>query len=642
MVQTIAMNGQTSVKLSSAYPHKQYVWALGDGARQYAVGERINERYEVVAPCLWCDLTPDQPPELLTTIPTFAQPYLQAYPQRLHLPGIYGVCRLTDGAPLLLLDNVPVDRGGKLFPTLHQAWSEATAFRQAYWCAQMLELWVALGSLGVAASLLKGSNLRVEGWRVRLIALVSEPAQPTLEDLSVVWSTLIDTAQPSFQPDLRALCETMAQPEADLETLAEQMNRALLTQAKGLTLNLKVAGNTHPGPATAQGQPRNEDACYPSQSEFQRTRTDDLPALPRIAIVCDGVGGHSGGEVASQTVVRSLQLQLRSLLAEAAEQSEPMPPELVKEQIEAAIRVANNLVAAQNDQQGRAERQRMGTTLVAAVQIPQRIPTGNGDWQAVNELYLAHVGDSRAYWITPEYCHQLTVDDDVAGREVTTGRSLLAAARQRPDAGSLAQAMGTREADKLRPHIQRFMFDEEGVLLLCSDGLSDNHQVERAWANYIGLIVKNIVSLPAAVESWIELANQKNGHDNVAVVLMHCQISGGQATNRSGSLVAAQDQMPTDMTEASRALLYGEAEDDTVAPMPAVTEAGQPRQSRRPTIVLVLAALSVGALALAGLFLWRTLRVDPQREQPVPAESQASPGPESPGPESPDAASPAE
>jgi serine/threonine protein phosphatase PrpC len=36
----------------------------------------------------------------------------------------------------------------------------------------------------------------------------------------------------------------------------------------------------------------------------------------------------------------------------------------------------------------------------------------------VQEVYLAHVGDSRAYWITPDYCHLLTVDDDIAGREV--------------------------------------------------------------------------------------------------------------------------------------------------------------------------------------------------------------------------------
>ncbi|MEL7501204.1 MAG: protein phosphatase 2C domain-containing protein [Cyanobacteria bacterium J06554_6] len=601
--------GHPGTSEPSKYPLRQYVWALGDGVRQQAKGERIDDRYEVISPNIWRDLTPEQPPKRIDTIPNFAQPYLQGYRHRLHLPGVYGICHQANDEPVLLLDNIPVDRGGQLLPTLHQSWESATAFRQAYWCWQILTLWQTLSKLGVAASLLKGSNLRVEGWRVRLIAFVSDPAQPSLEELSVVWSTLVETARPEFQPGLQALCEQMTAPQSDPDTLMEQMNRELLAQATTLSLSLKVAGNTHSGP----GQPRNEDACYPSQTEFQRTRTDDLPALPRIAIVCDGVGGHEGGEVASQTVVRSLQLQLRSLLAEAANQMEPMPPDLVMEQIEAAIRVANNLVAAQNDQQGRAQRQRMGTTLVAAVQLPQRIPKGDGDWHEVNELYIAHVGDSRAYWITPEYCHQLTVDDDVAGREVAAGRSLLSAARQRPEAASLTQAIGTRGADKLKPHIQRFILDEDGVLLLCSDGLSDNRQVETAWANYIGLIVKNIVSLPAAVDSWIELANQKNGHDNVAVVLMQCQVSGTGAANRTGQLITQQDHLPTDMTESSKALLYGEAEDDGIDPVSVPAE-GEPDSPRRPVVALILAALSLGALTLAGLFLWHTLRVDPGTE----------------------------
>jgi hypothetical protein len=92
--------------------------------------------------------------------------------------------------------------------------------------------------------------------------------------------------------------------------------------------------------------------------------------------------------------------------------------------------------------------------------------------------------------------------------------------RNDPDAGALTQAIGTRSGDHLQPHIQRLMLDETGILLLCSDGLSDNYRIEDAWANYIGLIVKDIVTLDAAVASWIELANQKNGHDNTAVVLI--------------------------------------------------------------------------------------------------------------------------
>ena len=243
----------------------------------------------------------------------------------------------------------------------------------------------------------------------------------------------------------------------------------------------------------------------------------------KAAIVCDGVGGHDGGEIASQLAVQSLQIQLQALLAETEQESRLLPPEVISQQIEAVIRIVNELINFQNDNQSRAGRQRMGTTLVMAVVIAQRLKTEAG-LKRVQEVYLAHVGDSRAYWITPDYCHQLTVDDDIAGREVLAGRQTFPVAQEYPEAGALTQAIGTRSGDHLQPHIQRFMLDETGILLLCSDGLSDNYRIEDAWANYIGLIVKDIVTLDAAVASWIELANQKNGHDNTAVVLMQHKV----------------------------------------------------------------------------------------------------------------------
>ena len=98
------------------------------------------------------------------------------------------------------------------------------------------------------------------------------------------------------------------------------------------------------------------------------------------------------------------------------------------------------------------------------------------------------------------------------------------------------------------------------MLLLCSDGLSDHSQIENAWANYIGLITKDIIALQSAVDSWIELANQKNGHDNVAVVLMHAKPLTDQAFGATPE-APADDAAPAaddDLTDASKALLYGE------------------------------------------------------------------------------------
>jgi protein phosphatase len=369
------------------------------------------------------------------------------------------------------------------------------------------------------------------------------------------------------------------------EQITVDLNYLLLRESAQVPLRLRIAGATDPGPK----QSRNEDACYPSGV------APESP-MPRVAIVCDGVGGHEAGEVASQLVVRSLQLQLQGLISETDSPDGLAPPQVIAQQIEAAIRVVNDLVSRQNDQQSRSDRQRMGTTLVLAVLVPQRLRTEQG-WLAVNELYIAHVGDSRAYWITPDYCHLLTVDHDIAAREVLAGRQFYNAARQRPDAGALTQAVGTREAAYLQPQVQRFVLDEEGVLLLCSDGLSDFSQIDTAWANYIGLITKDIITLESAVASWIELANQKNGHDNVAVVLMQCKLLRAQGYEPAAEAPAAEADPSDDLTDASRALLYSEEPEEAATPTAA------PRS--RPTIPAQwVGAIAVGILLLAGLIGW--------------------------------------
>ncbi|MEL6814618.1 MAG: PP2C family serine/threonine-protein phosphatase [Cyanobacteria bacterium J06598_3] len=624
------MNGE-----ESTYPFKQYVWALGQGTNKIPTGDLVDNRYEVIAPSIWLDTQPEKSPKVPEPVPGFALPYLKAYPHQLNLPGVYGICHQDSGEAVLLLSNVPVNRQGQLMPAIAKAWPNASAFRQANWLWQMVSLWEPLQSFGASASLLKKSNIRVEAWRVRLIGLSTNPSDPTLGDLANAWEvTYLPGAKPNIAKLITAVCHNLRADVPDFQAIKTQVNDQLLQEAAGSSIEFQVVGATSAGPQKA----RNEDACYPSSAELKRTGAADLPLLPRLAIVCDGVGGHEGGEVASQMVVRSLQLQLRGLLAEAMEQPQAIAPQVVIEQIEAAVRVANNLVAQQNDQQGRANRQRMGTTLVMAIALPQRIETPTGPAE-VSELYLTHIGDSRAYWITPEHCQQLTVDDDIAGREVSSGNSFYATACDRPDANALTQAVGLREYDQLQLHTQRFLFDSSGVLLLCSDGLSDNLQVEFSWANYIGLIVKKIVPLEAAAESWVELANQNNGHDNVAVALMsvdmldenadsplnnHSEVvvekgsSGprikGMAaravgTATTGGAVATLNR-PAEMTAASRALLYGEDEEDDTPLTPEDMEIPIGEDVEKPKgqglITVLLGLIILAVIGAVGWVLFNT------------------------------------
>lgn len=534
--------------------YKPYLWAVGEGVATQAVGELVQDRYRVTAPHIWLDTRPQERPAVPDELPPAVLPYAKAHFLRLHVPGVHGVIERAIAAPILLLDNSPIHpQSGELFPTLDVAWINANPQQQLYWLWQIWELWWALTDSGSASSLLDLGNIHVEGWRVRVRQLWPDSQPLALCQLAAVWQPLIQALPPALSQELAKVSDQMlavntARAEAEtIEAIADQLNELLLVQTARTAVRVAIAGATSTGP----NLPRNEDSCYPDNAVI----TADTDQALFLGLVCDGVGGHEGGEVASQLAVQSLQLQLRGLLAEAQNEDSVIAPRVIKQQIEALIRVVNDLINRQNDTQGRSDRQRMGTTLVMAVVVPQHIRTENG-WERVDELYIAHVGDSRAYWITPDYCHQLTVDDDIASREVIAGRQLLAIAQARPDAEALTQAMGTRSAQYLRPHIQRFMLTETGVLLLCSDGLSDNYRVEDAWANYIGLIVKDIVSLDAAVASWIELANQKNGHDNTAVVLMSCRTTA-KATAVS---LAPREVVPaSELTDASRALLYGES-----------------------------------------------------------------------------------
>jgi protein phosphatase len=498
----------------------RYLWATGSLSAKISPGTKVANRYEVISQQIWLDTQPGLPPDVPEELPTEVIPYLQLYQERLHLPQAYGfACYEEDTTDILLLENVPVKKTGNIYPTIVEAWEQATAVRQVYWLWQILQLWTPLSELGLTRSLLVVDNLRVQGWCVRLLELYQTPADEklSLQNLGECWQFWVASAKTSVAKGLQNIVQQMCETEIELEAINIQLNNLLLASAAELPLVLKVAGSTDIGPIMAQ----NEDACYPNAlSEL------DEPLLPHLSIVCDGIGGHEGGEVASKLAVQSVKLQIRALLAEVTEQTVLVPPELLQEQLEASLRVVNNLICARNNEQKRQGRERMATTIVMALQVPQRVQTSTG-WQSNNthELYLANVGDSRAYWITHNYCQLLTVDDDVATREVRFAKSLYRKALFRPDASALTQALGTRDSESLRLKVQRFIVEEDGILLLCSDGLSDNNWVEQSWQDYAIPVLAGQLTVEDAVRNWIDLANEKNGRDNTSVVLTYCRVS---------------------------------------------------------------------------------------------------------------------
>jgi protein phosphatase len=603
----------------------RYLWATGSLSAQIAPGTKVADRYEVIKHQIWLDTQPGLPPDVPEELPTEVIPYLRLYQERLHLPQAYGFASNLeeDTTNILLLENVPIDKTGNIYPTIVEAWEQATAVRQVYWLWQILQLWKPLSELGFSRSLLAVNNLRVQGWCVRLLELYQTPIDEklSLQNLGECWQFWVASAKTSVAKELQNIVQQMCETEVELEAINIQLNKLLLASAAELPLTLKVAGSTDIGPMMAQ----NEDACYPNAL----TDLDEL-LLPYLSIVCDGIGGHEGGEVASKLAVQSIKLQIRVLLAEVTKQTVPLAPELLQEQLEASLRVVNNVICARNNEQKRQGKERMATTIVMALQVPQRVQTSTG-WQSNNthELYLASVGDSRAYWITRNYCQLLTVDDDVAMREVRFAKSLYRKAVLRADASALTQALGTRDSESLRLKVQRFIIEEDGILLLCSDGLSDNNWVEQSWQDYAIPVFAGKLTLEDAVGNWINLANEKNGLDNTSVVLTYCRVSPEylvpvtlplpqeviEAEIQEEEIAAEEEQEELiAFTESSETLLdlnldLDLSEEPIITPQIPRTLITKPNRGKRLIMLGGVLALLVGGTSL-GLFAW--WQINPQ------------------------------
>jgi protein phosphatase len=518
----------------------RYLWAAERQATWILADRLVEDRYHVISPQLWLDTKPQEPPEVLIPLPSQALAYAHLYPYKLHLPQLHGFCTLKrsgESIEIPLLENIPIDQEGNLLPSLVEAWSKAPALNQVYWLWQVINLWAPLAGTGVLSSLVIMDNLRVDGWRIRLCELIPDHTtavnKVTLSKLGTLWLQTLPGAAPEIADLLRTLFSRMQAEQASLRDVSGNLNKLLLTLAAQLPFEWKISGGTDVG-ATHK---HNEDSYYPTPLDLTHDSTGG-----KIAIICDGVAGHEGGEVASQLAVKLLKIQTQTLFDDLSNSKTIAAPEQICNMIAAIVRVVNNTITTQNQTQGREDRRRMGTTMVMAVQVNQPIHTKKGSGNS-HEIYLAHVGDSRAYWITTDRCQLLTLDDDIANREVKQGRDVPWRSVNRPDATALTQALGMKAGEMIHPTVQRFMAIEDGLLLLCSDGLSDRHVVENSWQEYAHNILQTGIPLAEAVQSWLALAHRENGDDNISLLLMSCRVTP-ETANSTSSLVAIDNDEP--------------------------------------------------------------------------------------------------
>lgn len=220
-----------------------------------------------------------------------------------------------------------------------------------------------------------------------------------------------------------------------------------------------------------------------------------------LFVLADGMGGYNAGEVASRVaceqVMRFLQQQ------PASEQSEQASPTVLawawRQRLEQAVDRAN--ISVLELSQANADYEGMGTTIVVAVVI--------GD-----ALWVAHVGDSRAYRWRAGHLLQLTRDHSLLQEQVDLGLITAEQARLSLRRNLVTRAVGIDPLLDTEVHCHEFAPGD--VVLLCSDGLTDMlHDPEIA-----ALMLQHRHDLDTLAHALVDAANERGGRDNISVLLI--------------------------------------------------------------------------------------------------------------------------
>lgn len=243
-------------------------------------------------------------------------------------------------------------------------------------------------------------------------------------------------------------------------------------------MSIQLCGLTHVG-RVRQG---NEDAIL-------------LAPKHALAAVCDGMGGHEAGEVASNTAVDAIHAWFAQPVAGDTFALEPTLPAPVR-RLAGAVLYADEAIRREAAVPGR---QGMGTTVVAAM-------------VDLRKLYVAHAGDSRAYVARRRTLTQVTHDHSVVNDLLRAG-IITAAQAVHVKKNAITRALGV--TDNLVVDVDAVDLLPGDVVLLCSDGLH-GQLPDDDLLRFIG----EGEDLPAACNKLVEAANEAGGVDNISAVLL--------------------------------------------------------------------------------------------------------------------------
>ncbi|WP_159788807.1 serine/threonine phosphatase [Sodalinema gerasimenkoae] len=483
------------------------------------------------------DQTPAESPyyrsiagESLRSIPDLAEPYIHPYcATNSALPRLHDAWENEQYAIVLLEDRsslLPLIEGWQVKQSSKR---QEVALQQLHWMYQMTDLWILLTELAGRPSLMQLDNLLLDDddlLCLQRLHLETVDHEVSLKQLGETWSQLFRFSEMSPHLDIAQLIQRLQQgqiasPErlrSHLDQLLDSLQPQLVNEdeddddptgwnfaEEDLTVTAPIIPTiqlTHAGQTDIGRQRRhNEDTFLlwlrQHQRETPNSRTESARGL---YILCDGMGGHEGGDVASAIAIETV-----------ADRILPYWDEAFPEQwrINEAIAAANTAIYQLNQDQGRRGNRRMGTTLVMLLL--------DG-----NQAAIAHVGDSRLYRLTVSGGLELLTRDHELGQQSIAQGVDPALAYQTPQAYQLTQALGPRES--VRPDIRFLPVLENTLFLLASDGLTDRSLVELHWKTHLKPYLAVSSNLNFAPQELIDLANQENGRDNITAVLVRAEL----------------------------------------------------------------------------------------------------------------------
>jgi PPM family protein phosphatase len=241
---------------------------------------------------------------------------------------------------------------------------------------------------------------------------------------------------------------------------------------------------------------------------LQRDHNEDsFSVVPQhdLFVVADGMGGHQAGDVASKLATQTITEFFDTVASEDVTWPFSFDPSLSEEEnrLVTGVRLANRQIVdlgnSSSDHQG------MGTTVVASLFSPRR-----------GRLYVAHVGDSRAYRVRGGKIEQITKDHSLVNDYLAAMPDMSEEQRNELPKNVITRALGMQEL--VAVDVGSFDAQVGDLYLICSDGLSGMIDDEELLQ-----ITTASNDLVKTCQTLVNTANEHGGEDNVTAVLIRIE-----------------------------------------------------------------------------------------------------------------------